>query len=665
MVKVSVIIPCYNAEKYISETLESVFNQTFKDYEVLLIDDGSTDNSLSLVREQYGGRVRIFTQKNKGVAAARNVGLAQSVGEYLSFLDADDIWLPEKLELQTQFLDVNKEVDLVYSDTYEFNDAKGVFPKTWFQKRKHFTGSVFKEIFIANFIPTLTVTIRKTCLLDSGYFDEDLDLLGCEDGNLWMRIALNHKIGCLEKPLGKYRINPGGLSHRRVEINKGGIKSHQRILKTFPERVAPFYKEAKKKMAYLNFEVAKYAVIERKTDISTIVYHTFKSLGWYPFYWKSYALFFCWLCPSLFIKKSREPYLFWAIPVFVSPTTGGEYYFLRVYRALGLKWPSMRTLKMPFGKTTKRLCNFAGKIVVRLKFVALHPAVIIKNIENSYSSLLADYFANCFAGRLKCKIILNVHEQLLKTIPAFSSPVRQALIKNIINKADIIVANSYSTKKWVEEYLGKRVPIYISSPVLRDDLTFGAESPDSGKENFIILCVANIRKDKGQEYLIKAVAEINKKNILVNLVGEIKEEKYFQYLKELLKIKGLTGKVCFAGFMGSRCLAEYYSNADIFVLPTLREGYGQVLLEAMYFGLPIVASRVGGIPEVVTDGKDGILVSPGDEIQLQKVLQELSDDAELRRKLSEAAREKAESFPSWKSVEENFVKIVQGALQTF
>lgn len=663
MVKVSIIIPCYNAEKYISETLKSVFSQTFGDYEVLLIDDGSTDDSLQLVREQYGEKVRIFTQKNKRVAAARNVGLAQSAGEYLSFLDADDIWLPEKLELQTEFLDANKGVDLVYSDTYEFNDLKGIFPKTWLQKRKHFTGSVFKEIFIANFIPTSTVMLRKSCLEDSGYFDEDL--LGCEDGNLWMRIALNHEIGCLEKPLAKYRINPVGISHRHVEINKSRIKSHERILKTFPDRVALFHKEAKNKMAYLNFEVAKYAIIERRTDISTIFYHIFKSLRWNPFYWKSYALFLCWPCPSLFIKKSREYRLLWAIPVLASPTTGGEYYFSRIYHALGLKWSLMHTLKIPGGKVTNRLRNFAGKIIVRLKCVfALNPSVVIKNIENSYSSLFADYFANLFAVRLKCKTVLNVREQFLKTIPAYRSPIRQALIKNIINKADIIVANSRSTKKWVEEYLVENVPIYISSPTLRDDLKFGAERPDRKGGNFIILCVANIRRDKGQEYLIKAVAEMNNENILVNLVGEIKEEKYFQYLKELLKIKGLMGKVCFTGFMESCCLAKYYSNADIFVLPTLREGYGQVLLEAMYFGLPVVASRVGGIPEVVTDRKDGILVNPGDETALRKVLQELSDNVDLRRKLSEAAREKAGKLFSWESVEENYIEIVQSVLKT-
>src|SRR3990170_2838516 len=115
MPKVSVIIPTYNREKYIVETLQSVFAQTFTDYEVIVIDDGSTDNTADVLRP-YLDRIVYIRKPNGGQGSARNVGIKVAKGEYIAFLDSDDLWMPEKLELQVKYLDNNKDAGLVFTD---------------------------------------------------------------------------------------------------------------------------------------------------------------------------------------------------------------------------------------------------------------------------------------------------------------------------------------------------------------------------------------------------------------------------------------------------------------------------------------------------------------------------------------------------------------------
>ena len=115
MPRVSVIIPTYNREKYIAETINSVLDQTFSDYEIIVVDDGSADNTERLIREQFADEVIYLSKPNGGPASARNMGMRVAKGEYIAFLDSDDLWLPEKLAIQTRFMDAHPEIGLTYS----------------------------------------------------------------------------------------------------------------------------------------------------------------------------------------------------------------------------------------------------------------------------------------------------------------------------------------------------------------------------------------------------------------------------------------------------------------------------------------------------------------------------------------------------------------------
>jgi len=127
MVKVSVIIPAYNAE-YIREAIDSVLNQTFKDFEIIVIDDGSTDNTPNILKS-YGNKIRWKSQENKGSASATNEGIKMAKSEYIAYIDADDVCLPERLEIQIKYLDEHPDVGLVYTDFYQIDENNKINSK--------------------------------------------------------------------------------------------------------------------------------------------------------------------------------------------------------------------------------------------------------------------------------------------------------------------------------------------------------------------------------------------------------------------------------------------------------------------------------------------------------------------------------------------------------
>jgi glycosyltransferase involved in cell wall biosynthesis len=169
MPKVSVIIPSYNHGRYILQAIESVFSQTYDDYEIIVVDDGSTDNTEEAVKP-YWERIRYFYKEHGGDASARNFGTRKANGEYLVFLDADDLLMPKKLEIQATILDENPDIGFVYSDFYNIIDNK--ISHTPALNRKLPSGFIAKELFMESFIPIHTEMVRRQCFKDSGLFDE-------------------------------------------------------------------------------------------------------------------------------------------------------------------------------------------------------------------------------------------------------------------------------------------------------------------------------------------------------------------------------------------------------------------------------------------------------------------------------------------------------------
>jgi glycosyltransferase involved in cell wall biosynthesis len=219
--KVSIIVPTYNRAHLVIETINSILAQTFKDFELIVIDNESSDNTEEVIKSYSDGRIRYFRNQNNGlVAVNRNYGINKANGEYIAFCDDDDLWMPEKLERQVKLLDLNKELGLVYSDSYIMNENGNLERYTLLSSSKLFRGNVFDKLFQMNFIPMLTVMIRREVLSKVGGFDPKYII--AQDHDLWLRIAEHYPIDFTEEPLAKYRIHGGSVSRNwELAANEG------------------------------------------------------------------------------------------------------------------------------------------------------------------------------------------------------------------------------------------------------------------------------------------------------------------------------------------------------------------------------------------------------------------------------------------------------------
>ena len=210
----SVIIPAYNTEAYVGEAIESVLLQHDVQKEVIVVDDGSTDKTLDVVKS-FGERVRVVNQANKGPSAARNNGARAARGNVLAFLDADDIWFPGKLIKQSE--KIRDGFVMVYTNRYNFGEEVNL-QEPLSNKLEMKEGDIWTDLLYMNMITTSSVVIMQDTFNQLGGFRNDLP--PCEDWDLWLRCAESHKIGYCVEPLLKYRIHPGGISKNYVSMSK-------------------------------------------------------------------------------------------------------------------------------------------------------------------------------------------------------------------------------------------------------------------------------------------------------------------------------------------------------------------------------------------------------------------------------------------------------------
>ena len=234
---VSVIIPAYNCAPYIQEAVESVLNQTYQNFELLIVDDGSADDTRRILKEfekKYPDRVRNFYQSNQGASAARNKALKESRGEYIAFLDADDVWYPQKLAKQIQVLE-NTESGFVYCDNYFVTETREKI-ENYVRKVKFIEGDGILELFCNHFVMTPAVVFRKKYLLEIGYFDETLRV--GEDYDFFLRLASVCTMTAVKEKLWERRVLKDSLSRKDFVMD---ARNDLMILKKFLSDHPDFY----------------------------------------------------------------------------------------------------------------------------------------------------------------------------------------------------------------------------------------------------------------------------------------------------------------------------------------------------------------------------------------------------------------------------------------
>lgn len=281
--RVTVVVPTFNRNDFLRRALRSIISQTFTDFEVIVIDDCSPQEALVVVREFHDSRISYLrNDKNQGEALSRNTGILAAKGIYVAFLDDDDEWLPEKLQLQVAFMDrSDDQTGGVFTKFAWMNAEDGSFLRYRFPNAtgKIPTGreEVHKALLISNFIGTpSTVLLRKRCLDESGLFDKNI-VYG-EDHDLWLRISERYSFEYIDQTLVRCYVHPNRISSNLDVIIQGQQAMMQKYPPTKPE--------------HREYHSRKYYVIGERyclaRDMKQGRRMFLNSIRQYPFYWRSY-----------------------------------------------------------------------------------------------------------------------------------------------------------------------------------------------------------------------------------------------------------------------------------------------------------------------------------------------------------------------------------------
>lgn len=251
MYEASVILPCYNGARWIGRAIESILAQTCKHFRLVIIDDGSTDNSRETIAQYLcDERVRYIYQANRGFSAALNRGIQESSGCLVGFIGQDDLWMPNKLELQEKFFCRHTDVGLVHSNYYSLDSEERTIKAVKTKLRSLSSKQeMIKWLFLTNNLAFETVLVRRKCFDEVGLFDERM--VGYSDHDMWLRIAGSFKIDYLDLPLVKKRQHELQLSSvRREGVLKDEFLLAQKTIDRYPflkklelKKLAPLYYE--------------------------------------------------------------------------------------------------------------------------------------------------------------------------------------------------------------------------------------------------------------------------------------------------------------------------------------------------------------------------------------------------------------------------------------
>ena len=237
---ISVVIPVYNGAKTIKETMESVLQQTYQNFEIIAINDGSTDDTLAIINSIQDPRIKVFCYANAGLSASRNRGFDRACGEFIAFLDADDLWTNDKLEAQLEALQQNPQAAVAYSWTDHIDEyGKFLRPASY----TSCNGNIYERLLVGNFLACGSNTlIRAQSLTQVGGFDESLN--SAEDWDMWLRLAALYEFVAVSRPQVLYRISPYSMSANISKMEIASLQVIERAYSQAPESLQYLKKEA-------------------------------------------------------------------------------------------------------------------------------------------------------------------------------------------------------------------------------------------------------------------------------------------------------------------------------------------------------------------------------------------------------------------------------------
>ncbi len=263
MATVSVVIPAYNAERTVLQTVESVQNQTLSNIEIIVINDGSHDRTVELIQGIKDERIKIFSYENGGLPVARNRGISQATGEFISFIDADDMWTPDKLELQLAALQQHPEAGVAYSWTSYFIDGQeeSIFP----YHPVFFEGNVYNKLLVNNFVASgSNILVHKKAIKSVGEFEPTLK--SCEDWDFYIRLAAKWHFVVVPKYQILYRQSSNAMTSKVEVMEKEALRVIERAYQAAPQE----YQYLKNQSLAWVYEYCTQQYLKHSTQLSEV-----------------------------------------------------------------------------------------------------------------------------------------------------------------------------------------------------------------------------------------------------------------------------------------------------------------------------------------------------------------------------------------------------------
>lgn len=266
---VSIVIPTYNTAEYIPFTLDSIARQSFRDFETLVVDDGSTDSTRDVL-EPYRGWIVYTHQKNSGRSEARNTGIKAAKGKYVAFLDSDDLWTEHKLERQVELMESHPDMDFLFGDKQRFSNDGSIIIHSMFRKKGYdrdffgdllFVSDPYKKLLDEPYIPTGTVMMRRACFERTGLFDPDIY---AEDWEFWLRAALACNFAYSDEIWELERDRPGSGSKNLEAVYESNIQTLEKHKKEYGDGLSRLGVDLDKKLAALYKHYGYYLLLNQK-----------------------------------------------------------------------------------------------------------------------------------------------------------------------------------------------------------------------------------------------------------------------------------------------------------------------------------------------------------------------------------------------------------------
>jgi glycosyltransferase involved in cell wall biosynthesis len=307
MPRVSVIMPAFNCAPFIERALRSALAQTYRDHEIIVVDDGSTDETRQTLAP-WMDKVQYFHQANRGLPSARNAAVARASGEYFAYLDADDMWYPDKLEQQVAFLDAHPDCGMVHSEVSFIDEADQILVHAWYRESQGqpARGMCALDLLDALQIQVPTVVERRAAYESTGGFDPRLRR--CEDYLHWVQIALNgYAIGFLDRPLAMYRRRSGSLTRSRAAMGEAVIQVFRLLVEEndlYGRLGAPAREVVRRRVAAIRRSLPDFYRWQGRNDLARR--RAFDLIRHSPLDIPSYVAFLKACVPSLLAERLRE-----------------------------------------------------------------------------------------------------------------------------------------------------------------------------------------------------------------------------------------------------------------------------------------------------------------------------------------------------------------------